>query len=155
MYHIFTNKLWDIFSPRWAQGRCLRTRFSLSKYFLTSFIYSSNELRPPFERSWVINRGFFETIIPSVFTNSIVMWKSFLLADFDLFVAWKKKKSKSKFIRVCKVHIFWEGQKYSKKNPINCSNFHKCDSDVKVPLPGWFWFVCSLQCKCGLLVGSL
>ena len=92
MYHIFTNKLWDIFSPRWAQGRCLRTRFSLSKYFLTSFIYSSNELRPPFERSWVINRGFFETIIPSVFTNAIVMWKSFLLADFDLFVAWNKKK---------------------------------------------------------------
>ena len=34
-------------------------------------------------------------------------------------------------------------------------HIRRFDSDVRVPLPGWFWFVCSLQCKCGLLVGRV
>ena len=68
--------LWFLFLlcrklPWRSQGWCFRAGFSISKYFLASFIHSSDELRSPFKCSRIIDRGFFQTIIPSILTNPL------------------------------------------------------------------------------------
>ena len=120
-YHIFTNKLWDIFHHGEPKGGASGQDFpspNISWQVLSTLPMSWD---PHLSAVESLTEGFLRQSYPEkCFTKNIFNFWHFL------------KKHYKKYLRI-----------------------HKCDSDVKVPLPGWFWFVCSLQCKCGLLVGSL